>query len=581
MRRVVIMLLAVLAMAGLFAQPTPAPAPNTTLALSKSLIAIKVTDLEKQATAFAPLLQMVDQLIMQAPKKDGAPQKTATAGMNELIANVKQVPGLNVKGDIWFAFLPPAPKDDAAPADDAAMTMPSMPAYMLLPLADPQAFNAFLALEAAKPDGMKGVVIGNNGLIALNKAPLDVKAIQLDLNLLTKRDIALSLQISELKLTQLSDAMPPMAMMFLGPVMKALEEQQKNFLRAEIGLAMVGNDLSFEGFGVPVPNSTLAKSLTQPQNTALPVELAGYLPEDVVYCGSSTTMLKGAPGAGYTLLDLTYNLGAMFLPPDKAKPLSTALRNVMAQCSQGRVIGVAPAPAGSAGYGPSVIAVYRVADLAAGKNAMRGFVREMTNLFKMLGEGGGPKLTFTTDAEKVGDLPVDVLRIVTPQASPATKGAPAKPPQPAPKPVTVEVRFSYLNTFMLVTAGGGSKEQMTALIARVGQKKAAYTNTEHFKSLANIVPPTARGFETYAPLDIIKLGVGFMPDGQDKKDAQKKLATYGAHVSVISTFQEVKNNALYGEMRIPGEQLQFIFAALTDLAKQEAAKPKPQPRPLK
>ncbi len=589
MRRLLVTLLAVLAMAGLLAQPQPAPAPATTLALSKSLLAVKVTDLEKQVTAFGPLLLMIDQLILQAPRKPGEPvPATATAGLNELIGHVKQVPGMNTKGDTWFVFQAPTPPDeDAMPADgdDAAKpAVPSLPGYVLLPLNDPQAFNAFLALEAAKDDGMKGVVIGNTGVVALNKEPLNIKALQMDLTLLTQRDVAMSVQLSELKVDALGNAMPPMAMMFLGPVMQMIEEQQKNFLRAEIGLGMIDTDLSFETYVVPVPNSTLAKSLAGPQNTALPVELAGYLPEDVVFCGSSTTMLKGAPGVGYTMLDLSYNLGAMFLPPDKAKPLGAAMRNIMAQCSQGRVIGIAPAPAGSPGYGPSVLAVYRVADLAAGKTAMRAFIREVTNLFKMMGDSGGTKITFTPDAEKINELPVDVLRMVVTPSTPATKGAPAKPPaKPAPpaKPTVVEASFAYVGTFMLVTTGGGSKEQMTALMNRVQQKKPGYVTTARFKSLATVVPSTARGFETYAVLDMIKMGVSFMPEGQPKKDALKKLAVYGTHATVISSFQEVKNNVLHGELRLPGEQLQFIFAAIGDLMKDAAAKPKPAEKPAK
>ncbi|OPZ87689.1 MAG: hypothetical protein BWY76_00342 [bacterium ADurb.Bin429] len=582
MRRLLMLLLALGAMAGLLAQPAPPRNPETTLKLSKSLVAVKVTDVERQITAFGPLLTMLDELIAQAPETPGKPKTLATAGLQEIVGHLKEVPGLNAKGDIWFVFMMPAEgaglmmDEEDGVADEAQMpepAAPEMPGYMILPLADPQLFNGFLAMQAEEKDPMKGVVLGNLGLVALNNAPLDYKAVALDLPLRTTRDVAISVQISEFLIDALAGAMPPMAMMFMGPVIQVFEESQRNMARTEAGLAMIGEDLSVEGFVIPVPNSPLAKSTANPSSAALALELAGYLPDDVVYANASGPMLQGSPGLGVVLIKTAGGFATMFLPPDKAKGFSSALDKVMTQCSQGRALGIAPSPENSALFGPSLVAVYRVPDPQAGKNAVRGFIRESLALMKMLDDDkGGPKYVFTPDAERTADQSVDLLRVTRPAPAPAADGKPAAPA----KPLVTEARFSYIGQRMLVTLGGGCKEQMTALIDRVKNKKAVYTAGARFKGLENVITPTARGFETYALLDMINMGIGFMPEGEAKAGIMKKMAAYGKHATVISTYQEVKDGALHGELRIPGEQMKFLFTLLNDLAKDAANKPKPE-----
>ncbi|HOF89016.1 MAG TPA: hypothetical protein PLZ36_13080, partial [Armatimonadota bacterium] len=277
-----------------------------------------------------------------------------------------------------------------------------------------------------------------------------------------------------------------------------------------------------------------------------------------------------SPGLGVMLIKMASGFATLFLPPDRAKAFSAALDTVMAQCSQGRALGIAPSPPNAALFGPSLVAVYRVPDPQAGKNAMRAFIRESLALMKMLDDDdGGPKYVFTPDAEKIAEQSVDLLRLTRPTPTPADE-------EPAAKPMVIEARFAYVGQRMLVTLGGGGTEQMTALIDRVQNKKAVYTATARFKALETVVPPTARAFETYALLDMINMGISFMPEGQAKADIMQKLAAYGTHQTVISTYQEVKDGALHGELRIPGEQMKFLFTLINDLAKGAANKPEPE-----
>ena len=90
----------------------------------------------------------------------------------------------------------------------------------------------------------------------------------------------------------------------LQPLFDFIKEERANVRHAEAGVAMVGDDLSAEFYVVPVAGSPLAQSLADPQQAEVAAEYAGYLPDNLAYCGASGPMLKGAPGSARTLLKI-------------------------------------------------------------------------------------------------------------------------------------------------------------------------------------------------------------------------------------------------------------------------------------
>ena len=92
----VLVLLATLAAIGVRAQ--------SPLKLSQTLLAIKVTDPLKQLAAFAPVIDMVAGVAEQS----GLADDINIQSFRDTITRTTAMPGVNAKGDFWFAVLQPA-----------------------------------------------------------------------------------------------------------------------------------------------------------------------------------------------------------------------------------------------------------------------------------------------------------------------------------------------------------------------------------------------------------------------------------------------------------------------------------------
>ncbi len=608
------------------------------LLLSKSVMAIKITDPERQVIAFAPLLGLVDDFIAtvaSGSKFDAKhTEKSATTELTALADKLAKVPGINAKGDLWMVIMPALKDAEVAPLDGKGNVNPAAmpPMYVVLPLDDAAAFQTY-AKGSTKPAMF---VSGDYGIITMNgKAPA-FEGVTFDLPLVTKRDIVLSMQMSNMDVDAIKAKAPPMMQSLLTPITDLLDEQKRNFLRAEIGIAMVKDDLSLESFVIPVPNSPLAKCLANDQPDGIAVQYAGYLPENLAVCSASGPLLQGSPGSVHALLKLAFSFLNLALPPSRAQAFNKSLDALMAQCTQGRALGIITPPRVGAASS-TLVAVYHVTDAQTAKTAVRTFVKELT-LTRDAVMGGMLSNTITLDlkpeGEMIGEVPVDIVKVTitagdestpakppTPPVKPSapatkptagstahkapTKATSAKPaPKPAPKPavkpapvpakpaspfptkLVFECRLGYLDDKMLVTFGYDARQQMEALVTRVQQQQPGFTAGARYQELKAMIPQKARAFETCSLLDLCTVGVSWVP-GDSRKDMQKFLSIFPQQNAVISTYEEIQDGRLHSEIIIPNEEFKFVFslakAAMTQFGdtKKPALKPTAKPAPAK
>ncbi|HEY3417245.1 MAG TPA: hypothetical protein VGM23_10210, partial [Armatimonadota bacterium] len=126
---------------------TAAWGQQMTLSLSECPVALKVTDPERQLTTFKPILDYLDGL--QAKFGSTSTQPRLSAQIREGLTGLKQVPGVNMKGDFWVVLptmpAPPAPPAEQPPAKDgvtAPAPRPTPTVYLIVPLSNPDAFRA-------------------------------------------------------------------------------------------------------------------------------------------------------------------------------------------------------------------------------------------------------------------------------------------------------------------------------------------------------------------------------------------------------------------------------------------------------
>jgi len=539
------------------------------LALSKSLIAVKVTHPEMQLTRFAPLLAMIDDLVPAGTP--GAPNAranmtTVTAMLQEMVASLKRLPGVDVEGDLWLVIMPPPKAEEVPPLieeDGAMKPNPALapPIYLVLPLNDAAAFRA--ANEKRDPQTiLHYTVAGNFAVGSMTKAPA-FTGVDLDLPLLTTYDIALSFQIANLDLTPMGGNMPPMLEPVVQPVLELVNEQRENVLRVELGMTMEGRDLREESYIIPVADSPLARSLADPAPDTTAFDYAAYLPKDLAYCGANGPALVGAPGTAQFLLRMTFGILAGFLPEDRGTALANSFAALMAQCTRGRAVGITvPADANA---GATLVGVYRITNEQDARAVVRTFVKELTLTGKSVMGGMLSNIVqfdLKPEQEKIEGLPVDgiTVKMVQTEAPAGEKtGAPALP---APIPFNLEGRVAYLGDKMLVTLGYASNQEMAALIKRIRQPGAdSFTAGADYRTLKQNIAEKAGGFESIALRDLSMVVTSWLPPDQ-RGNARKFIALFPPQGPSITTCQEMLPGCLHGTVCIPGGQLDFLYSAV-------------------
>jgi|GEM_PF-2276671 len=551
-----------------------------TLALSKSLIGIKVTDPEKQLTRFAPLLGMIDGLIPAGAP--GAPNAranmtTVTAMMRDMVDGLARLPGVDARGDVWVVVMPPEKVGDIPPLiEDNGEMKPNPalepPVYLVLPLTDPPAFRAYYE-KADPPTKLRFTFAGNFAVGSMTAAP-KFTGVELDLPLLSTFDITLSFQIANLELTPIGENMPPLLEPMALPVIDLIHEQQENVLRIEVGLTMDGPDLREEIFVIPVADSPLARGMENPAPDTIAGDYAAYLPKNLAYCGASGPALAGAPGTSQFMLRVAFGILAGFLPEERGMALAESFGALMNQCSGGRAIGVTVPADPEAGA--ALVGVYHIANEADARAIVRAFVNELiltsdTVLGGML--SNTVQFDVKPDKETIEGLPVDCITVGMVEADAAEVNNDDAPVFTTPVPFNLECRVAYLGDKMLVTMGYESNQEMAALIRRIRQPgEDNFTAGDSYRTLKQNIAEKAIGFESIALRDLSMVVTSWLPPDQRER-ASMFIALFPPQGPPITTCQEIQPGYLYGSVRVPGGQLNFLYSAMKALQTMLAPQP--------
>jgi len=541
-----------------------------TLSLSKSAVTVKITNPAKQLTTFAPVLDLIEGV---ADGADGPAGKMVDFhALRERLAKLAAIPGANATGDYWIVVMPaPEQKKPAAAGEEvtpANVQVPKTVMYALIPVTDKAAFAKFITDEK-----LIATYAGNYAIVTDDKSNPQYTDVKFDITLHTKRDIAIAF-MGDTNL-DIAPNLPGDQAMAFERIADTLKSYQRNVQQGEVGLAMAGDDFSAEYFLVPRKGSALEHGLLTAGGGQLALEYAGYLPADLAYASVSDPMIDGAPGAARMSLEFITSLLGMLLPPDTTGAFGKSLETLMAQCSQGRAIGITSTPANTP-VGPTLVGVYHVTSAPIAKNAVRDFVKQVQTVRQTF-MGGTLTQLFTLDlkpaGETVGDTPIDVINFKLNMGKPA--GAPGTTTAPAPPLFKFEGRVAYLDDKMLVTFGADSQQQMSTLVDRVKGKKTAFTDSPRFQALKACLPAKVHGFEAYATLDLARMGVKTVLQGPERANALKWLSIFPTQRTVISSYQDVQGGNVHGMYTIPAEQMNFIFTLVKAMMemKQNAAAP--------
>lgn len=567
MRRALIVLL----IAGLVTAVARAQEAPKTLVVAKSLLAVKITDPARQVTAFEPLLTRIDGLVADLGHTDKRPSEEMAKGL----AGLAQVPGIDATGTFWFVVQPqegkapaPPPQPEKKDGEGAAPArpLPNVTAALLIPLKDAAAFRQF-AGDPARKDRFGGAQVFDGYAVVGQNLPA-FAGVDAAMTLVSTRDIVVVTRLVGNPLAMLGQMDGPMAG-FLAPIADLMAGYAANMESTEMGLAMVGDDLSLEGFVTPVPGSPLAKSLAAP-DAARPEELAGLLPENLAFCSASGPMLAGSPGTGYTLSRLGVGMLSSFLDEKTGPALVKALDDLAAQCGQGRAIGLTTPPATLATRA-TLVAAYQVAKPTEAAAALHAFFDTATRTRDAL---LGGMLTDVLQISKpikemIGATPVETIKM-----SLATGEAEAG--KPAPKPFALELRFAFTNDKMLMAIGDGSRAELENMIARAKGGPAGYTAGKRFLALKARLPEHARAFESFATLDLCRAAVSLAPvDAEQKTKLAGFLKIFPEQRSVLHDYSEIRDGRIHSEFRIPGEQIDFLGTLIKAAVTFFPTKPKP------
>jgi hypothetical protein len=540
-----------------------------TLALSRSLVAIKVTNPELQLIRFAPLLGMIDGLVPAGTP--GAPNARAsmtsvTAMLGDMVKSLTRLPGVDARGDLWVVIMPPAKAEEIPPLIDEDGVMKPNPAlappvYLVLPLTDAKAFNTYYEKDKAATT-LRYTVAGEYAVGHMTETPR-FTGVEFDLPQLTTFDIALSFQIANIDLAPMGENMPPMLEPMVLPVIELVNEQRDNVLRVEMGLTMDARDLRVETFVIPVADSPLARSLEEPAPDTTAFDYAAYLPKDLAYCGASGPALVGAPGTAQFLLRMAFGILAGFLPEERGLALAESFNALMAQSTRGRAVGITvPADANA---GAALVGVYRVTDEGEARKAMRAFVQELTRAGETVMGGmlsNIIRFDLKPEKETIEGLPVDCITVSMVQTDAPDGEKDEAPILPAPVPFNLECRVAYLGDKMLVTMGYASNQEMAALIKRIRQPGAdGFTTGANYRTLKQNIAEKANGFESIALRDLSLVVTSWFPPDQ-RTNARKFITLFPPQGPPITTCQEMRPGYLYGAVCVPGGQLDFLYSAM-------------------
>lgn len=368
-----------------------------------------------------------------------------------------------------------------------------------------------------------------------------------------------------------------MAAMF-GPVVNIITRVQQNQQRVELGFAMKGDDLALDALFIPVPGSSLAKSIEKAELTPLPTNLAGFLPDNLAYCSASGPMWDGMPGLGSLGTQYIAGMFSAMAPDDQRQAFQTQLTNMVSLCSKGRAIGIT-APA--AGGGATIVAVYQTENVNDTSALLLNFIGQTMQIRDAIFGGALTnvlKIEHKPAAEKIAGVQADILNITL-----DTSGGHAQQGgQAANKPIPVACRIAYMGDKMFFTAGEGCREQMADMISRAKTNTPAFTQGKRFATMKTLLPESVHGFESFATLDLCRAMVSLFPLSPDQKqNAMAFFDVLPSHRSTISGYQDCRQGCIHDEIYVPAEQTDFMFfllkAAVQEQLNRAKAAQKPAP----
>ena len=175
----------------------------TTLALSKSLLAVRITHPDEQLKRFAPLLTLVDGVMSSERMPGNAETRrmvaSASQALQRMLGTLKKLPGINPTGDLWVVVMPAEVPPAGKPAN--------LPLYVLVPLKDPAAFKVALT-KGTRPTQFRYTVCGNYAVGNADRTPA-FQTVAPDLKLITTRKVALSLQVANLDMAAVPGTLSP------------------------------------------------------------------------------------------------------------------------------------------------------------------------------------------------------------------------------------------------------------------------------------------------------------------------------------------------------------------------------------
>ena len=126
----------------------------------------------------------------------------------------------------------------------------------------------------------------------------------------------------------------------------------------------------------------------------------------------------------------------------------------------------------------------------------------------------------------------------------------------------IEGHIAYIGDKMAISLGKKSRQEMAGMLARIQQKTPGFTASPRFLAFQKSLSPKARGFETYSTLDLSHAVVNLIPMSKAKNDLTNYLNTFPPQRTVINTYQEVLPGQLHSVLRIPDEQLRYVYTIL-------------------
>ena len=266
-----------------------------------------------------------------------------------------------------------------------------------------------------------GVVCGNYGILTEKTTAPHYRAINFDITLHTRRAITVAFPDFD---QWHWDADRQGRERVAVRLTRTTAQGVRNIRQLELGLAMRGEEFSVSYDLLPAEGGLLAQALAHAHDDGLAREYAGYLPAGIADCSASGPVLDGAPGVARTIITAATALLKAFLPLAQGEQYASCLAALMAQCSQGRALGLLAAKAGAAGE-PTLVAVYHVRSAGEAKDAVHAFVQQAQQVRASF-MGGALAHTFSLAmkpaAETLAGTPVDLFTLAFTSGTAAESG---------------------------------------------------------------------------------------------------------------------------------------------------------------